>query len=66
LAIEPAILASEIERLPDLQGFLKLASSPDWRRVKLTLERGQSEGMAAAAGFADNLGVDLEPREPNT
>src|SRR6202011_4748022 len=27
--IEPAIMASEIERLPDLTGFLKLASIPD-------------------------------------
>jgi type IV secretory pathway TraG/TraD family ATPase VirD4 len=34
--IEPAIMASEIERLPDLQGFLKLASIPDWMRVTLT------------------------------
>ena len=29
-------MASEIERLPDLQGFLKLASIPDWMRVTLT------------------------------
>jgi hypothetical protein len=36
LRIEPAIMASEIERLPDLEGYLKLASIPDWRRVKLT------------------------------
>lgn len=35
--IEPAVMASEIERLPDLSGFLKLASSPDWQRVQLTL-----------------------------
>jgi type IV secretory pathway TraG/TraD family ATPase VirD4 len=34
--IEPAIMASEIERLPDLTGFLKLASIPDWMRVTLT------------------------------
>jgi hypothetical protein len=36
LKIEPAIMASEIERLPDLEGFLKLASIPDWQSVKLT------------------------------
>jgi hypothetical protein len=35
LKIEPAIMASEIERLPDLGGFLKFASVPDWMRVKL-------------------------------
>lgn len=33
--IEPAIMASEIERLPDLHGFLKLASNPDWMPVRL-------------------------------
>lgn len=33
--IEPVIMASEIERLPDLEGLLKLASIPDWMRVTL-------------------------------
>jgi len=33
--IEPAVMDSEIERLPDLAGFLKLASHPDWLRVTL-------------------------------
>ena len=36
LKIEPAVMASEIERLPDLAGFLKLASIPDWQTVTLT------------------------------
>ncbi|HEX3843739.1 MAG TPA: type IV secretion system DNA-binding domain-containing protein [Steroidobacteraceae bacterium] len=35
--IEPAVMDSEIERLADLAGFLKLASSPDWLRVTLRL-----------------------------
>jgi len=34
--IEDAVMASEIEQLPDLRGFLKLASQPYWRRVTLT------------------------------
>jgi pyruvate/2-oxoglutarate dehydrogenase complex dihydrolipoamide acyltransferase (E2) component len=34
--IEPAVMASEIERLPDLAGFLRLASNPDWQHVRLT------------------------------
>jgi hypothetical protein len=29
-------MASEIERLPDLAGFLKLATTPDWQFVRLT------------------------------
>jgi type IV secretory pathway TraG/TraD family ATPase VirD4 len=32
---ESAVLASEIEQLPDLSGFLKLASQPGWKRVRL-------------------------------
>src|SRR6202046_291221 len=34
---ESAVLASEIEQLPDLQGFLKFASQPEWRRVRLRI-----------------------------
>ena len=37
-SIEPAVLDSEIEQLPDLSGYLKLASVPDWYRVRLTPE----------------------------
>jgi len=29
------VLASEIEQLADLQGYLKFASTPQWRRVGL-------------------------------
>jgi type IV secretion system coupling TraD/TrwB family protein len=32
---EDAVLASEIEQLPDFTGFLKLASRPEWWRVVL-------------------------------
>ncbi|HEV2702772.1 MAG TPA: type IV secretion system DNA-binding domain-containing protein [Steroidobacteraceae bacterium] len=33
--VEDAVMASEIEQLADLEGFLKIASRPEWRRVKL-------------------------------
>ena len=36
LRIEPAVMASEIERLPDLGGLLKLVSVKDWQIVRLT------------------------------
>jgi type IV secretory pathway TraG/TraD family ATPase VirD4 len=32
---ESAVLASELEQLPDLHGYLKTASSRGWRRVRL-------------------------------
>jgi type IV secretory pathway TraG/TraD family ATPase VirD4 len=35
---EPAVLASELEQLPDLAGYLKTASSPVWLRVRLRRE----------------------------
>jgi type IV secretory pathway TraG/TraD family ATPase VirD4 len=35
---ESAVLASELEQLPDLTGYLKLASARCWRRVRLTRE----------------------------
>jgi hypothetical protein len=33
--MESAILPSEIEQLPDLEGYLKFAPTPEWRRVQL-------------------------------
>jgi hypothetical protein len=35
VAVEPAVLPSQIEQLPDLAGFLKYASDPVWRRVQI-------------------------------
>jgi hypothetical protein len=34
---ESAVLASQIEQLPDLQGYLKFASTAEWRRVRLVI-----------------------------
>ena len=52
-SIEPAVMASEIERLADLEGFLKFASIPDWQYVALThvqyptIDRPKRAGGAA-------------------
>lgn len=35
---EPAVLASELEQLPDFTGYLKTASSAEWLRVRLRRE----------------------------
>jgi type IV secretory pathway TraG/TraD family ATPase VirD4 len=40
ITTEDAVMASEIEQLPDLSGFLKRASRPEWQRV--TLRRNAS------------------------
>jgi type IV secretory pathway TraG/TraD family ATPase VirD4 len=34
--IEPAVLAAQIEQLPDLSGYLKTASSPVWYPVRIS------------------------------
>lgn len=54
LHLEPAVLDSQIEQLPDLNGFLKLASSPKWRRVLVkTAEavRSSTETQLGEAAF---------------
>jgi type IV secretory pathway TraG/TraD family ATPase VirD4 len=33
--VEPAVLPSQVEQLPDLAGYLKYASDPQWQRVRL-------------------------------
>jgi type IV secretory pathway TraG/TraD family ATPase VirD4 len=42
VVLEDAVLPSEIEQLPDLSGYLKLATSPDWLRIEL--KRTQAAG----------------------
>lgn len=47
--IEPAVLASQIEQLPDLNGYLKCASDPRWVRVRLQATRAWSKARADAS-----------------
>jgi type IV secretory pathway TraG/TraD family ATPase VirD4 len=39
LSVEPAVLPSQVEQLPDLTGYLKYASDPQWQRVRLDAKR---------------------------
>lgn len=45
-SVEPAVLPSQIEQLPDLAGYLKHASDPQWRRVRLDAVRRWQEHRA--------------------
>jgi len=38
-SVEPALLPSQIEQLPDLAGYLKHASDPRWQRVRLNAKQ---------------------------
>jgi Type IV secretion-system coupling protein DNA-binding domain len=57
LSVEPAVLPSQVEQLPDLTGYLKYASDPEWRRVRLDATRAwqqHREGEAAEEGSRDS------------
>jgi type IV secretory pathway TraG/TraD family ATPase VirD4 len=55
-SMEPVVLPSQIEQLPDLAGYLKSASDPRWRRVRLDAVREWSRrrppGVAEAHSSA--------------
>ncbi len=44
VSTEAAVLPSQIEQLPDLVGYLKLASRHEWQRVQLVRGAGQTTG----------------------
>jgi len=52
-SIEPAVMDSEIEQLPDLTGYLKFASQDRWQRVTLrALHRGATaEAVPAVPAY---------------
>jgi hypothetical protein len=50
LSVESAVMSSEIEQLPDLAGYLKLASRREWLRASLQPQLVDSRPGAAAAG----------------
>ena len=56
LAIESAVLPSQVEQLPDLAGYLKFASDPTWARVRLDATqawKAARAGTSAAQPAAD-------------
>ena len=56
---EAAVMGAQIEQLPDLSGYLKLASAPEWRRVRLqppALRRTTAAVAERAAGHEQPLG----------
>ncbi len=69
---EAAVMASQIEQLPDLSGYLKFASSPAWRRVRLQpcVQRAPENNEPAASvvrirrGHTAHADVKLSGAEP--
>lgn len=52
VGIEPAVMDSQIEQLPDLSGYLKLASVPNWQRVALAAPADSSGSRASAQAMS--------------
>jgi type IV secretory pathway TraG/TraD family ATPase VirD4 len=46
--VEPAVLPSQVEQLPDLAGYLKYASDPQWQRVRLDAKQAWQQRRAGA------------------
>ncbi len=47
-SVEAAVLPSEVEQLPDLTGYLKVASDPEWQKVRLQAKNAWQQGQSAA------------------
>jgi type IV secretory pathway TraG/TraD family ATPase VirD4 len=66
-AVEAAVMASEIEQLPDLAGYLKLASRREWLQVALPRPAASRDGGvsapvpgSAAAAERTHAGLGME------
>jgi len=57
---EPAVLPSQIEQLPDLAGYLKYASDPQWRRVRLAAVRQWNANSVQSHPRCENAIRDCE------
>ena len=56
--VEPAVMPSQIEQLPDLAGYLKIASDPRWHQVRLdALRRWNERGGGPGGGGAPGAGA---------
>jgi type IV secretory pathway TraG/TraD family ATPase VirD4 len=57
LSVEAAVLPAQVEQLPDLAGYLKYASDPEWQRVRLDAKRAwQQHRMAEPSAEASRAG----------
>jgi Type IV secretion-system coupling protein DNA-binding domain len=63
LGVEPAILPSQIEQLPDLAGYLKYASDPTWHRVRLDAKYAWQQQRSNALHAGTALKAERETRE---
>jgi hypothetical protein len=58
-SVESAVLPSQVEQLPDLTGYLKYASDPEWQKVRLDA-RNAWAARPAERSLAPRSGRDYE------
>jgi len=67
LAVESAVLPSQVEQLPDLSGYLKFASDPRWLSVRLDAKRAWEQNRPRrhddAASLRGRSGAAVMDRE---
>jgi hypothetical protein len=66
LSVESAVLASEIERLPDLHGYLKYASGRDWQQVQLSVKRTWEQYRSQTASASASAPSRIAPAATRT
>lgn len=64
LSVESAVMSSEIEQLPDLAGYLKIASRTEWLRVGLTPQPRLPHAYPAGASPAPRRTPAAAPGNP--
>ena len=60
--MEAAVLPAQVEQLPDLEGYLKLASDPHWRRVHLDVVRRWQEMQTGGTSRSPTSRAELVER----
>jgi type IV secretory pathway TraG/TraD family ATPase VirD4 len=59
-SVEAAVLPSQVEQLPDLTGYLKYASDPEWQKVRLDARSAWERSHGARQASRPNLERDYE------
>lgn len=64
--VEPAVLPSQVEQLPDLAGYLKYASDPKWQRVRLDAKHAWQQRRSENAAVENSYQTrrDHRPHSP--
>jgi hypothetical protein len=65
VSVESAVMSSQIEQLPDLAGYLKLASRPEWRRVRLQPRSERERAGTVRQAATTSRGFAHEPPAPS-